>query len=289
MLGGSSESGIMNTHMKIIDHFLYTDDDVQIPYVASPNCEDGLQPEYLVMHYTVGPNAGAAIGQLTNPLAQVSAHLVIGRDGAITQLVPFDRVAWHAGKSTWQGRTGLNRYSIGIELDNAGRLLCKHGEWRADYGGFISEDQVIETYHKNRKTLWGWHTYPQAQLDAALAAAQALLQAYSLLDVVGHDDVAPTRKIDPGPAFPMEFFRASMFGQPLESPPSYIVVKSASLRDAPNGAPVLTKSLPADTRLGCLQLQADWMVVKVLDPIEGVPDIQGWLQMKYVKQYVLPI
>lgn len=111
--------------MKVTSHLLYFDDGKQVPFVESPNVDSGLQPEYIVMHYTAGPTAKAAVNTLTNKSAKVSAHLVIGRDGSIFQLVPFNKVAWHAGVSSWEGRTSLNMYSIGIELDNNGRLTRK--------------------------------------------------------------------------------------------------------------------------------------------------------------------
>ena len=71
------------------------------------------------MHYTAGASAESSIDWLTNPDARASAHVLIARDGGITQLVPFDRRAWHAGRSRWKDRTGLNGWSFGIELDNA--------------------------------------------------------------------------------------------------------------------------------------------------------------------------
>ena len=91
-----------------------------------------------------GNDADSAIRTLTGPKYKASAHLVIGRDGAITQLVPFDTVAWHAGISCWEGREGLNRLSLGIELDNAG-ALTRHGiRWRAWFGVEYDDEDVIE-------------------------------------------------------------------------------------------------------------------------------------------------
>ena len=124
--------------MKIIDHRLHQDDGTPVTFKASPNIGDAVKPEYIVIHYTAGGNAKGAVGWLCNPASKVSAHLVIGRDGSVTQLVPFDRVAWHAGISQWEGRTGLNAYSIGIELDNAGRLVRKEDGWMAAFGGTLS-------------------------------------------------------------------------------------------------------------------------------------------------------
>ena len=120
--------------MKITDHRLFKDDDAPYPFVGSPNSSGDLTHEYLVMHYTAGRSAEESIKWLANAAAKASAHRVIGRDGSITQLVPFNIKAWHAGISSWEGRSGLNSYSIGIELDNAGRLTRHGSKWRAWFG-----------------------------------------------------------------------------------------------------------------------------------------------------------
>src|SRR5262245_13438472 len=90
--------------------------------LETPNKEGVIAPEYLVVHFTAGRSAQASVDWLCNPAARASAHVVIGRDGKICQLVPFNLKAWHAGVSAWAGRTGLNSCSIGVELDNAGKL-----------------------------------------------------------------------------------------------------------------------------------------------------------------------
>jgi N-acetylmuramoyl-L-alanine amidase len=117
--------------MKINDHRLLNDDGTPVPFAPSPNMGGEVQHEYLVMHFTAGRSAEESIDWLTKEEAKASAHVVIGRDGSITQLVPFDRVAWHAGASSWEGLQGLNKYSLGIELDNAGRLTRQGNGWRA--------------------------------------------------------------------------------------------------------------------------------------------------------------
>lgn len=204
--------------MKIIQNRLYKDDDTPYPYKESPNRGGQMTPEYLVMHYTAGRSALSSINWLTNPTAKASAHLVIGRDGSITQLVPFDTIAWHAGRSSWNGRHGLNQYSLGIELDNAG-MLTRHGnKFRAWFGQEFEEHDVIEAVHKHGGSLSGWHLYTAEQLETALEVAAFLIHHYRLKDIVGHDDIAPRRKQDPGPAFPIEKFKMRLFGRQEEEP-----------------------------------------------------------------------
>ena len=108
--------------MKILRHRLHDDKGNALPFELTRNRGDQLQPEYLVLHYTASRDAASSIRWFKNSDAQASAHVVIGKDGTVTQMVPFDRIAWHAGVSRWEDRTGLNAYSIGIELDNPGKL-----------------------------------------------------------------------------------------------------------------------------------------------------------------------
>ena len=93
--------------MKISNGRLCHDDGTPYNYRESPNKRGLLKPSYLVIHYTAGRNAASTINWLTNPDARASAHIVIGRDGSITQLVPFNRIAWHAGTSQWEGLSGM--------------------------------------------------------------------------------------------------------------------------------------------------------------------------------------
>ena len=109
--------------MKIVRHRLHHDDGRPLPFRASPNQSAGLQPEYVVMHYTAGSSAESSIAWLTNPAARASAHVVVARDGCATQLVPFNRCAWHAGSSQWGNRTGLNQWMRVADVDPVARLF----------------------------------------------------------------------------------------------------------------------------------------------------------------------
>ncbi len=201
------------------DHRLYHDDGTPYPFVPSPNIGGAVEHVFLIMHYTAGSNAEGAIQWLTdpqsgNPDKRVSAHLVIGRDGQITQLVPFDRIAWHAGFSFWEGRRLLNRCSIGIELDNDGALKPGPNGWVAKSGATYQENEVLVEAHWKNFQKNGWQLFPQAQLDAALEVSRLIVEHYQLQEVLGHDDIH-VAKVDPGPAFPMEHFREQLFGRKL--------------------------------------------------------------------------
>lgn len=272
--------------MKIKNHRLLNDDDSAVSFIQSPNCGGSLQPSYLVMHFTAGKSAKESVDWLASKAAKASAHLVIGRDGSVTQLVPFDRVAWHAGASSWEGLQGMNNYSLGIELDNAGRLT-RHGDrWRAWFGVDYDDAEVIQAVHKNETELCGWHDYSPEQIDSALQVAGLLMAKYSLRDVVGHEDIAPHRKCDPGPAFPMASFRSRLMGRTEDRLPEYKNVTELNIRSGPGPQnPALPGSpLPTGTLVQFIAAEGTWWKVDVRGG-PGLPaDLEGWVSSKYLER-----
>lgn len=185
-----------------------------VPFVQSPNGGAPLVATYLVLHYTAGTTAAGAINWFKNPAAQASAHLVLERDGSVTQMMPFNKVAWHAGKSSWNGLEGFNRHSIGIEIVNAGKLHKNGaGKWVNWANNVIKDADVIVAKHKNETTEAGWQMYTEQQIEAVVSIGLALRTKYKFLDVLGHDDIAPNRKVDPGPAFPMISVASKILGR----------------------------------------------------------------------------
>lgn len=274
--------------MKIINHRLFQDDGTPFPFIATPNMGGELKASYLVMHYTAGPSADHSIKWLINPTAKASAHLVIGRDGSVTQLVPFNRVAWHAGQSSWQGLVGMNQYSIGIEMDNAGTLNKVGDQYQAWFGTSYPADQVIEATHKSEKVKRAWHLYTPEQLFAALEVGSLIVQTYGLKDVIGHEDIAPRRKFDPGPAFPMASFHSRIFGRADDQAAPTVAYRTKvnlHIRTGPGSqyAPLPNSPLPAGTRLQAIDdSNSDWLKVHVLDTIQGAMDMQGWVSKQFV-------
>lgn len=271
--------------MKILNHRLHHDDGSPYPFKRSPNQSRAITPEYLIMHFTAGASAGSSINWLTNPQAKASAHLVIGRDGAITQLVAFNRKAWHAGRSRLGTRKGFNNFSIGIELANAGALKHSGGGWKTSWGGAIDDDKVVEAAHKNGGPVRGWEDYPEAQLNAALEVGALLARHYKLKDVLGHEDIAPGRKTDPGPAFPLESFRGAVVGREEEDDDAHVTTTALNIRTGPGtGNDKLPVSpLPEGTRLEVLAESGVWRQVDVLDRIGGDNDIHGWVHGRFIR------
>ncbi|HZV82003.1 MAG TPA: N-acetylmuramoyl-L-alanine amidase [Geobacteraceae bacterium] len=272
--------------MKIKNHRLLKDDGTPLPFRQSPNMGDKVQHRFLVMHFTASRSAAESVEWLTNRKAKASAHVVIGRDGSITQLVPFDRVAWHAGASSWEGLDGMNSYSLGIELDNAGRLTLHGDRWRAWFGGDYDDGEVVQAVHKHETTLCGWHDYAPAQIDAALQVAGLLVDKYGLRDVVGHEDIAPLRKCDPGPAFPMASFRSRLMGRLEDSLPQYRTTTELNIRTGPGAqyTPLPGSPLLLGTSVQLITTAGAWWKVDVQGGA-GVPaDLEGWVNSRYLER-----
>lgn len=270
--------------MKIINHLLHSENGNQVTFKATPNKGGKYIPRYLIMHYTAATTEQSAISWLISPIAQASAHLIIGREGIITQLVPFNIIAWHAGKSTWTGLVGMNKFSIGIELVNAGRLskigeniICPVDKKQ------INKDDILIATHKNEKQESLWHEYTEKQLEVSSEVAALLVSTYDLLDIVGHEDVSPIRKSDPGPAFPMKSFRSRAMGRKNEDLDSYLTLSTLNIRSGPGTIfDMLSKPLPQGTHVTVLKTEGNWSFVQVDDFIHGLMDLEGWVFTKFL-------
>lgn len=170
----------------------------------SPNCSGKLvNPRFIIVHYTAGGTFGGAKAWLCNPDSKASAHYLLGRDGEAEQLVPLNKCAWHAGESKYKGLTGLNKYSIGVELVAWGPLE-KHADGLYYSATEKSPPIPAEEVHiggpPNSKHQY-WHAYTDEQLDNLRTLIKTLRHAYpSIEEVIGHRDVAGFRgKQDPWP------------------------------------------------------------------------------------------
>lgn len=142
---------------------------------ASPNFgqrADGQKPSIIILHYTGMPTGRAAEDWLCNPGSQVSSHYLVHLDGAVVQMVREADRAWHAGKSFWGGLTDINSASVGIEIVNTGHEF-------------------------------GYRDFPEVQMSAVIALCSDIAGRHRIAPhlVLGHSDVAPGRKVDPGERF----------------------------------------------------------------------------------------
>ncbi|MBA3837031.1 MAG: N-acetylmuramoyl-L-alanine amidase [Sphingomonas sp.] len=140
----------------------------------SPNFDERSQPvTMIVLHYTGMQDAASAIARLRDPQAKVSAHYVVAEDGVVLRLVDEEKRAWHAGVSHWREWDGINDVSIGIEIVNPGHEF-------------------------------GYRPFPDAQIASVIALVHSIKARHNITrgNVVGHSDIAPMRKRDPGELFP---------------------------------------------------------------------------------------
>jgi len=147
---------------------------VKVEEASSPNHNERLLPvEMIVLHYTGMSDGPAALARLRDPAAQVSAHWLVEEDGRVFRLVDEERRAWHAGRSHWRGVTDVNSASVGIEIVNPGHEF-------------------------------GYRPFPPEQVAAVVRLVAEVKDRHAITrgNVVGHSDIAPTRKRDPGELFP---------------------------------------------------------------------------------------
>lgn len=173
---------------------------------------------FLVLHFTAGWTAQSSIDFWRTAKAKgANAHIVIDRNGDVYQCRPFNRTAGHAGTSFWRdpntgiGYNNLNTCSIGIEIANMGQVkkdAVYHPTLKKQ--GFEGEMAKVLSRHKNGGPETYWELFPEEQIESVINISRAIVERYNLDDVVGHEDIAPKRKNDPGPAFPMLVVREAL-------------------------------------------------------------------------------
>jgi N-acetylmuramoyl-L-alanine amidase len=148
-------------------------------------------PDMAVLHYTGMKTGAAALDRLRDASAKVSAHYLIEEDGRVFRLVAEERRAWHAGRSFWKGERDINAVSIGIEMVNPG--------------------------HE-----WGYRPFPDVQVEAVIALLDEIRERWEIPDarILGHSDVAPARKQDPGELFPWKALARAGHGLWFEPEPA---------------------------------------------------------------------
>lgn len=164
----------------------------------------------LVLHYTGMPTAEGAVARLLDPGAKVSAHYVVGEDGAILRLVAEEHRAWHAGRGAWQGETDCNAASIGIEVVNPGHEF-------------------------------GYRDFPGVQIDAVISLISDIRTRWTIPDarIIAHADLAPDRKQDPGERFPWKRLASVGHGLWFEPAPERIEALGAPLAVGDEGLGVI--------------------------------------------------
>ncbi|MBZ9982908.1 MULTISPECIES: N-acetylmuramoyl-L-alanine amidase [unclassified Mesorhizobium] len=176
---------------------------------VSPNFgprRETLKPDMIVLHYTGMPTGAGAEAWLCDPASEVSSHYLVHENGHIVQMVRESDRAWHAGKSSWFGRTDINSCSVGIEIVNPGHSL-------------------------------GYPGFPKRQIDAVIGLCAGIASRHAIAPqrVLAHSDVAPGRKIDPGEKFPWRALFEAGVGHLVAAAP---IRRGAVLKTGDAGADV---------------------------------------------------
>ena len=228
-----------------------------VDFIAAPSPnfnERRAPPDMLVLHYTGMESGEAALARLRDPAAQVSAHYLVEEDGRVFQLVPEERRAWHAGRGVWQGQDDCNAASIGIEIVNPGHEF-------------------------------GYRLFPEPQIEAVIALVADIRTRWSIPDarIIGHSDMAPERKQDPGELFPWKRLAEAGHGLWFDPAPERIAAQGAPLSPGDEGLGVIVLrsglhrlgygvkpggDYDDETRLTVMAFQRHWRP----DRVDGVAD-----------------
>ncbi|WP_188316113.1 N-acetylmuramoyl-L-alanine amidase [Chitinophaga agrisoli] len=290
--------------MKIVDHWLQADTPQEKVRVSpSQNARPPIDPDYLILHYTATDTAADAINWFMNTQSnpdRIAAHIVLDYDGTITQLIPFNCRANHAGYSIWDGASEFNYHSIGIEIVNPGYVeKMDDGSYRRAKGK-VNGKMVYKTYpassassivaaqHKHRfwnaKDNQHWFVFPPAQLEALYTLSKTLIDKYQLITALGHDDIAAGRKPDPGPAFPWDTFRTRLNG--TASPIGKVFVTNqhgVNFRSSHSTTSTVIKTLSQGYEVGLIETNGQWSKVYLVQKQTEVVDngrsvkVVGWI------------
>ncbi|WP_321338602.1 N-acetylmuramoyl-L-alanine amidase [uncultured Cohaesibacter sp.] len=240
----------------IRNHMLCADG-APVPFARSPNQSGEFAPRGIILHDTAGRlEKGNAVDWFLRPEAKASAHLTIERDGSVTQQVAFNRRAWHAGKSSYRGEEGVNAFAFGIEMVNLGKCnKLRDGSIQPWFKGDYRDgtDGLHFAFAASRAHGKGWWLdYTAAQIRTVAAIAHSLIDKYALSFIAGHWEIAPGRKIDPNPLFPLDALRNALLGAEGEQG-APMVIADANLRRWPSYADNVIQVLEKGTALSIIR------------------------------------
>ena len=282
-------------HMKIVNHLLEGSASDKITMQATDKTSGKFatdQPVAVIIHFTAGRDAKSSVRTLRDPAVKASAHLVIGRDNSITQLVPFDTISWHAGRSSWGNMIGMNKYSIGIEIDNAGKLNKQGDEFLSWFGKSYKKDEVFEGVHRNEDEMSYWHRYTEKQIEQVANICRLLADTYNLTLILGHEEISPGRKVDPGPAFPLDRIRNSILytDRQTDDPEEFqeettqsfgyelglVTASKLNVRSGPSLEDIkVSEPLTKGSLVKVMRKQGEWYKVKI--------EQEGWVNGKWLE------
>lgn len=230
------------SNFSIKDGLLFRDG-VQVTFKKSPNIGGKKKSKrFIIIHYDGSLNATGAVSWMLSPQSKVSAELWIGRKAELVQLVNFETTAYHAGKSEWKDVVGLNSHSIGIELQNSGS-----------------------------------HDYTQEQLSLLADVCKAIEKEYGTEEILGHSDIAPGRKVDPGKQFPMKWLREQVYGD-VSTLPAKFTTANVNLRTGAGTNFSVVEVLSKGTEVNILSEDNGWSEVFICSNKK-----KGFVNSAYIK------
>lgn len=222
-----------------------------VPFKKSPNQSGNIVPKFIIAHFTASSTADGAISWMTDAKSEVSAHLHLDKKGDFVQLVEFNKRAYHAGKSEYKGVSDLNWHSIGIEIQNRGKV------------NGVYED------------------YTEEQIKSFIEVSKALVKAYpAITDIAGHSEIALPRgrKDDPGPKFPMERVRREVFGKQDSKVDTKRTTADLNLREGPGTQYKVLEVLKHNSEVNVLSEDNGWSEVFIC-----TSKTKGYVSSKYLK------
>jgi N-acetyl-anhydromuramyl-L-alanine amidase AmpD len=203
-----------------------------------------MRPASLIcLHDTAGNlKPFSSVEWFESPDCTTSAHVVVERDGTITQMVPFDMIAYHAGKSTWNGKPSVNMFGIGIEIVNPGMMERRGKDAVLVYNKGTGEEKIVSRFPiddcvevDTPEHGHGWCLpYTAEQIAAVTGVCAALVKAYpTITELVTHWLIAPGRKVDTCPLFPLEHVRDVVFGKGVEEPAPAVIASAGNAAASP--------------------------------------------------------
>jgi N-acetylmuramoyl-L-alanine amidase len=277
--------------MKIVNNRLVGDN---VDFVEANNYgkKTTMIPTSIIIHYTAGDNGKTSVKYFALSTTKTSAHLVINEDGKVTQMVPFDKTAYHAGTSSYEGLTSFNNFSIGIEISNPGYLTKNtkgtgYVTWLEASKANptpVADDMVFEGTHRNSVTkMKYWYKYTDEQIAVIEEICKLIAETYEIKYILGHEEIAVGRKTDPGPAYPLDELRTKILNATPKTlaekfresiVPSNIlkqgVVTAGKLNfraSASTEAEKLTDPILKNTIVSIIKDEGDWY--KVLHKVKG--------------------
>ncbi|VAV83689.1 1,6-anhydro-N-acetylmuramyl-L-alanine amidase [hydrothermal vent metagenome] len=222
-IGGADVTGVVDYEVARALHKMAVDPPVTdtkfggVPFIICPHYSSrkGEPVDMIVIHYTASGSLDGTTSWFQGPESKVSAHYLVGKDGSVVQMVKEADKAWHAGTSEWMGRSNCNVFSIGIEIINWGILQKKDDGFYCAINNKYTQKYNGETPVESGDHFWEPYTGEQYEALAELVRDIIQRRGIEVARVVGHSDIAPVRKTDPGAHFDWARFRKSLAVEPV--------------------------------------------------------------------------